>query len=1172
MSWSSSINGLSLLLLLLLSLSQPANTEHFQAPVINRDALGQLGFLGEYAGISPYRSTKQFESINPSISSVLLKDDDIYELITSVDGSIDATCLLSHSDTTDIYLAGTFTLVNKTLVNNIARFDSRTRTFAALDRGVDGPVHTLFCDSTSQTVYVGGDFTAPVGLSNNTLQSFGRSIAMWQNGNWSAVPWKGFNGPVYTISPNVERNTILFGGRFDATGDGQYFNANSSQSVNMDQPTIISSGNSALAGDYSNPNNIVCPNSTPQSPGKPWLLQDNVPGYWQAAFAYPVQPSLFRLSNAHFEGRGAQTFGIIAMGSNDYFQLSYVDPTTQQITLCSENCTLSNDENVAYQDFTVMNPISTSGIRIYVNSWFGAGGGLGNVQIFQSDIALHAHLGTTNPQCSSSPTASTAVTGEWQEKFVYGSYQNFLTATFPASQIRSSNASITYIPYVPAQGQYNVYTNTPGCVGSSSCDERVQIELLMEFSPGNRSSIIVDQKVTEDKITLIYSGFIASTSSTFQPKVVLRTALNATSPISGTVSVVADSLQFIRNSTGSALASILEYSPYNMTRNITPAWKPLAQQLIPGSTVKTIEASNASTLYIGGQFASTKNTYRNIVSYDYNIDGGRLVALNDVGVDGNVTALKQLGSRLFIGGAFTRTVSGDSTAFNNVACYDTNQQVWSTLEKGTDGPVENIVVSLLNKTVTFSGTMTHALLDDGSSKVSVGNIVWDVVNHRWTDSPSLIVGSLLSTYQLNEKTSLLAGRLGSAQTYRADGAAISNTQSAWAPYLFNAAEDGVINTGLFWHDTSTGQNKTVIIIGGRFQMGNISNLAMYKDGSWRGIGQLNGEVRSLAVLNNQLYIGGQFNGTLLTSKPDSFAIYDLVEDISVDIVGVHGTDRLPGLVNVIQVQDDGRAIYIGGNFSSVGSLNCASVCAFDTRTRQWDRVAQGLDGIVHAITTSNNQIMAVGNLSLNGRPTYIAQLNNRGFWTASLARSSAVAGVPTAALAAPSQTVIAGRRWYSRQDGPEPMPPWLPNQRASSLIAMLDAAQIGALGVAMDMKEKGQGSSIVTPGQTDSVMDVTDHRVSYLGAVSSLAFGPLMAAAASGTNTGSASEEAPHLYYAKYPFEAKEYGELGFDSNEAIVVIDTSDSVWWMGYRDDGQGKAISGLFPSNYVTDTRPI
>ncbi|KAG0169751.1 hypothetical protein DFQ29_009564 [Apophysomyces sp. BC1021] len=1122
---------------------------------------------------------------------------------------------------------------------------------------------------------------------------------MWQNGNWSAVPWKGFNGPVYTISPNVERNTILFGGRFDATGDGQYFNANSSQSVNMDQPTIISSGNSALAGDYSNPNNIVCPNSTPQSPGKPWLLQDNVPGYWQAAFAYPVQPSLFRLSNAHFEGRGAQTFGIIAMGSNDYFQLSYVDPTTQQITLCSENCTLSNDENVAYQDFTVMNPISTSGIRIYVNSWFGAGGGLGNVQIFQSDIALHAHLGTTNPQCSSSPTASTAVTGEWQEKFVYGSYQNFLTATFPASQIRSSNASITYIPYVPAQGQYNVYTNTPGCVGSSSCDERVQIELLMEFSPGNRSSIIVDQKVTEDKITLIYSGFIASTSSTFQPKVVLRTALNATSPISGTVSVVADSLQFIRNSTGSALASILEYSPYNMTRNITPAWKPLAQQLIPGSTVKTIEASNASTLYIGGQFASTKNTYRNIVSYDYNIDGGRLVALNDVGVDGNVTALKQLGSRLFIGGAFTRTVSGDSTAFNNVACYDTNQQVWSTLEKGTDGPVENIVVSLLNKTVTFSGTMTHALLDDGSSKVSVGNIVWDVVNHRWTDSPSLIVGSLLSTYQLNEKTSLLAGRLGSAQTYRADGAAISNTQSAWAPYLFNAAEDGVINTGLFWHDTSTGQNKTVIIIGGRFQMGNISNLAMYKDGSWRGIGQLNGEVRSLAVLNNQLYIGGQFNGTLLTSKPDSFAIYDLVEDISVDIVGVHGTDRLPGLVNVIQVQDDGRAIYIGGNFSSVGSLNC-------------------LDGIVHAITTSNNQIMAVGNLSLNGRPTYIAQLNNRGFWTASLARSSAVAGVPTAALAAPSQTVIAGsdgtsaylgswdgqsytnlgsklgpsseitqlmyvpvvtndsnsvlrqfpaqsgdilmvvgnlniesfgnvsaamfdgsswypyivsskidgmpgliskifhesacctvsdvnhhlpiptvilisiaislglifalvaagffviylRRWYSRQDGPEPMPPWLPNQRASSLIAMLDAAQIGALGVAMDMKEKGQGSSIVTPGQTDSVMDVTDHRVSYLGAVSSLAFGPLMAAAASGTNTGSASEEAPHLYYAKYPFEAKEYGELGFDSNEAIVVIDTSDSVWWMGYRDDGQGKAISGLFPSNYVTDTRPI
>ncbi|KAF7731991.1 hypothetical protein EC973_007096 [Apophysomyces ossiformis] len=1253
MSWSSSINGLSLLLLLLsLSLPQFAKTEPVQPPVLKQAALGQLGFLGEYAGISPYKSATQFESINPVVSSIILQDDDnIYNLIASVNGNITTTCYLSHDDTADIYLAGSFTLLNNTLVNNIARFDTRTRTFATLDRGLNGSVYALFCDSASQTVYAGGDFTAPIGLADDILQAFGQGAAVWQNGNWHPVPWKGFNGPVYTIAQNSKRHTILFGGRFDATGDGQYYNANSSQPVNMGQPTVISSGNSALTGNYSDPNNIVCPNSTPQSSGKPWLLENNLPGYWEAAFAYPIQPSLFRLSNARFEGRGTGTFGIIAMGSNEYFQLSYIDPITQQITMCSENCTLSNDEQIAYQDFTVMNPITTSGVRIYINSWYGAGGGLGNVQIFQS-----------------------------------------------------------------AQGQYSVYTNTPGCVGSSSCDERVQIELFMEFSPGNSTSVVVDQKVTEDRTTLIYSGFISSTSATFQPKVILRTASNSTLPASNTVSIVADSLQFIRNGTGSTLISILEYSPYNMTRNIQPAWRPLAQQLMPGAIVSSIEAAAGDILYIGGQFIGANNSYRNVVSFDYNTDGGRLVALSNSGIEGNVTALKQVGSKLFVGGAFNRTVAENGLSLNNVACYNIEQQTWSSLEKGIDGPVENIMVSSANNTVTFSGTMKHVLLDSGAGQAAVGNAIWDVDTNEWTNRRSLVVGSLVSTYQIDTKTSVLTGRMIGAQTYRADGAATLDTQNIWSPYLFNGSEYGVINTGLFWHDTSMGQNKTVIVVGGRFQIGNISNLAMYKDGSWHGIGNLQGEVKALAVLNNQLYIGGQFTGSLLTSKPESFAIYDLAENSSIDVVGVHDTNHQPGLINVIKIQDDGQRVYIGGNFSSVGSLDCGSVCAFDTRTRQWDRVAQGLDGTVYALTVTGDRILAMGDLNINGQAAYIAQLNSRGVWATSLAGNAGVKGIPTAALDAPGQTIIAGsngtsaylgmwdgqsytslgsklgplseisqllfvpldsasndfslhqfpahsgdillvmgslniepfgnvsaalfdgtswypyvlatkidgmpgsirqifhesacctvidinrylpvpavilisiaislglifaliatgfliiyiRRRYTQEDVPEAMPPWVPNREASSLIAMLDAAQVGALGVADEMKEKGHASSITSPGHPDSVLDMADHHLGYLGAVTPVAFGPLLAAAVSGRNAGVASEENPHLYYAKYAFEAKEYGELGFDANEAIVVIDTSDSVWWMGYKDNGQGTAMSGLFPSNYVTDTK--
>jgi hypothetical protein len=72
------------------------------------------------------------------------------------------------------------------------------------------------------------------------------------------------------------------------------------------------------------------------------------------------------------------------LGSNQYFELSYKDPVTNQMTTCSEKCTLSNDTSLPYQDFTVVSPMTTNGIRINIDSWFGLGGGLGGVEIFRS--------------------------------------------------------------------------------------------------------------------------------------------------------------------------------------------------------------------------------------------------------------------------------------------------------------------------------------------------------------------------------------------------------------------------------------------------------------------------------------------------------------------------------------------------------------------------------------------------------------------------------------------------------------------------------------------------------------------------------------------------------------------------------------------------------------------
>lgn len=64
-----------------------------------------------------------------------------------------------------------------------------------------------------------------------------------------------------------------------------------------------------------------------------------------------------------------------------------------------------------------------------------------------------------------------------------------------------------------------------------------------------------------------------------------------------------------------------------------------------------------------------------------------------------------------------------------------------------------------------------------------------------------------------------------------------------------------------------------------------------------------------------------------------------------------------------------------------------------------------------------------------------------------------------------------------------------------------------------------------------------------------------------------ATEENPHLYYAKFEFSAREHGELGFGNADPIIVVDSSDDIWWMGYKaDKSDGSFIQGVFPSNYV------
>lgn len=561
--------------------------------------------------------------------------------------------------------------------------------------------------------------------------------------------------------------------------------------------------------------------------------------------------------------------------------------------------------------------------------------------------------------------------------------------------------------------------------------------------------------------------------------------------------------------------------------------------------------------------------------------------------------------------------------------------------------------------------------------------------------------------------------------------------------------NAVVYAGAFW--------KSLPILAGSFKINNTTfPLVIYSDNAWQGLlSQVQGNITTLSVVQNSLLMGGRFNGTTSDNVPlASIAYYDLESKKTQAITGVFDNNQLPATVHVIHPQGDGKSVYVGGDFSFAGMLNCDGLCVLSLETRQWTQPNQGISGTVNDMymDEASRLLTVVGNLTVNqNTPTSLASIDtssNTAAWTAApfneqytspsallydsdnkflltgsknnatwvakwdghslvtmdttLDASSVIdqlLWIPITSESAASVSrypsdsdtmlmavghlvlpnlkssysaaLFDGSTWHPyllsatntgspgrirgmftttaccnasyktrrylsvpavilisiaislgilflliacafvymflkrRRHPPkyyaDPMKEWRPKYRPTSLLAMLDAANLNGTDTAVpgdaalagaagndkqaDAKTTGYSTALddahgpTHRGQTS--MDMSEAAAATARYRNSsgfsmglgLPFSVLMANALRNNDTLSeATEDAPKVYYAKYPFDAKEFGELAFDAQTPIVVTDTSDNVWWMGYKDDGSGNPVSGLFPSNYVTKAKPF
>ncbi|KAK4131733.1 hypothetical protein BT67DRAFT_387393 [Trichocladium antarcticum] len=991
--------------------ASPAGALSFTpAPAANLDLsqLGRVALAGDFSGISLYQFEGQNERpfrTNGSEELLARMPNGVFASIVKTDATIRTMCAFDTGNGTVVVMGGNFTSIRGSDSGAaamqsaaIALFDPATAAITPVD-GLSGQVNALFCDQDRDAVYVGGSFVGA--NSTNALAWEG------EERGWVNLPFAGFNGPVTSIA-KASNGNIIFGGSFTGLGNASTPSTPDGQIINL-ETARIAAGFSSTAQGFSDPKNVICSTSGKDGAGNTWLLADNTPGFWQAKFKYGFRPTKLRLYNTHQDGRGTKTWRFTALPINGIMNLTYVDPESGRNATCTSECPLSNDKSVEFQDFRFVNDVGMNEFRIDISAFYGSGGGLNGVEIFMDDIFSYAVNDFNEPSCAGLEYPSTATaTGPWTETPSFSSTADYLTAQLQAPITNSSN-SIVFTPDIRESGRYSVNLYTPGCLQDNTCTTRGQVRLTgqMTADPTKSAPIDVDLFQTNnfDKYDQIYFGAIDASSGTFRPKVTMT-------PVAGqsltTMTFVAQRIGFTMiNSTG-GLNGLYEYAPgsaVNTSEFMKSAFNSLGARFTTGSVVNALATTGDAT-YIAGNF--TSDTMGGIVALKGK--DATFEAL-DGGLDGEVASMFPNGTNLFVGGKFTSTSDNSTKGLNNVALYDTSKKTWSPLGAGVSGKVLRVVGMTMNVTgstpevvVSVNGNFDQLLAFGDNAAAKVGGFgIWVPSQGNWLQNVKLPVESVegvlsASILDLAGNTSFYAGSLASS-SLGANGAAILGETLGQLPVDIQpstgssasnslrrrdgAVSDGDVNgvvAGVF--DTKNGRNLT--ILGGHFTAtasdgSKIHNLLIL-DGSNKdqvtGFGDQisqDSTVAALAVHGDVLFAGGKVAGTVNNVKVNGLVTYNLAsKSFNTQPPALSGDD---GTVSAIAVRSTTGDVYVGGSFTSAGSLGCPGVCFFSTSASQWNQAGRNLRGNVSSLMwATDNILLAGGNLTINNTAsTFLAK-------------------------------------------------------------------------------------------------------------------------------------------------------------------------------------------------------
>jgi hypothetical protein len=948
---------------------------------------------GDFTGISLYQFEEQHEtpfSTNGSEALLARMPNGAFAPIVKTDATIRTMCsFIKNGAMAGVVMGGNFTSLGNMQSTAIALFNPNTSQITPLS-GLSGEVNSILCDPDSSTVYVGGSFVG----ANST-----NAIAWVGTQGWTNLPFAGFNGPVTSIT-KASNGHVIFGGSFTGLGNASTPSKPDGQIINLSSGTITSGSSSGIQG-FSDPKNILCKTGGADSAGNTWLLRDQSPGFWQASFGFGFRPTKLRLWNTHQDGRGTKTWRFTALPINGIMNFTYIDPSTGRNASCTSECPLSNDKSVQFQDFHFVNVIGMNEFRIDISDWYGSGGGLDGVELFENDIFAYAINDFNEPSCANLAFASTATaTGPWVVTPSHESTSQYLTAQL-SGPITSSSASIVFSPDIKEAGKYSVSVYTPGCLQDNTCSSRGQVlisgQMTADGGPDgtvNPTRTSVYQTNNFDKYDSVYTGHVDVASGSFRPRVTIT-------PLEGqsltNMTFVAQRVGFTLIESTGGLNGLFEYDPTQAVVNTsdfgTSVFDKTGSSFTAGSAVNAL-ATSGDVTYAGGNFSS--DTANNVVAI--NSKDSSTHAL-DGGLNGQVLSMYLNGTKLFVGGSFSGTRDNSIQGVSNVAVYDTSKNSWSPLGAGVNGRVRKVVPLTMNITgtspeVVISVTGDFKELSAFGSNPAVaadGFGVWVPSQGNWLRNLQLPVGSidgiLSSAILAVPGADALYGGSVSSATLGSTGAATLDNTLGRLPIniqasnptssglskrasLFNSSLSGVV-TGTF----DLNNNRNITILGGHFTAratngSTINNLLFINatnNNTVTGLGPGISEDSTfvaLAVQGDNLFAGGNVTGEVNGADVRGLVSYNLATNsFNSQPPALSGGDTT---VSAIAVRPSTADFYVGGSFRSAGSLQCPGVCIFSTTSGQWNPPGQNLDGSVNCLMwASDSKLIAGGNLTVN---------------------------------------------------------------------------------------------------------------------------------------------------------------------------------------------------------------